>query len=141
CIHTGSRAREIQLEEGITSYRSGALPPPSHSTNGAFNNGTLLSDSTSNSSHDYLNLKSVGTKGSPTPNGSNSDHLSSYPSSFRRTRADTLPSSLTRPTSIIGHHPTSSLSMASSIGSSSASPLLTPPEIKFSSPFWIPYIT
>jgi hypothetical protein len=43
---SSKRAREIQAEEGITSpYRPSALPPPSFSTNGAFNNGTLLSDS------------------------------------------------------------------------------------------------
>ncbi|CAG8721647.1 9164_t:CDS:1, partial [Scutellospora calospora] len=40
--------------------------------------------------------------------------------------ADTLPSSLSRP--IVGHHPTSSLSIAPPIGSSSAATLLTPPK-------------
>ncbi|CAG8676189.1 7752_t:CDS:2 [Dentiscutata erythropus] len=121
-----ARAREIQAEEGITtSYRSGPLPPPSISTNGAFNNGTLLSDSTASVSLEYLNLKSVG-KVSPTPSSSGPDHLSSYSSSYRRTRADTLPSSLSRP---IVHHPTSSLSITTSIGSSaSAATLLTPPK-------------
>ncbi|KAF0366917.1 pumilio domain protein C56F2 [Gigaspora margarita] len=124
---TSKRAREIQAEEGITtSYRSGPLPPPSISTNGAFNNGTLLSDSTASVSLEYLNLKSVG-KVSPTPSSSGPDHLSSYSSSYRRTRADTLPSSLSRP--IVGHHPTSSLSITTSIGSSaSAATLLTPPK-------------
>ncbi|CAI2168392.1 9318_t:CDS:2 [Funneliformis geosporum] len=122
------RAREIQAEEGITSaYRSGALPPPSFSTNGAFNNGTLLSDSAASASLEFLNLKSVGTKTS-TPNGSSQDHLSSYPSSFRRTRADTLPSSLSRPPIIHGHNPTSSLSMSNSMNPSSAANLLTPPK-------------
>ncbi|CAG8627548.1 15023_t:CDS:2 [Cetraspora pellucida] len=122
-----TRAREIQAEEGITTpYRSGPLPPPSISTNGAFNNGTLLSDSTASVSLEYLNLKSVGTKVSPTPSSSSPDHLSSYSSSYRRTRADTLPS-LSRP--IVGHHPTSSLSIATPIGSSaSAATLLTPPK-------------
>ncbi|CAG8484755.1 11222_t:CDS:2 [Racocetra fulgida] len=119
--------REIQAEEGITApYRSGPLPPPSISTNGAFNNGTLLSDSAASVSLEYLNLKSVGTKVSPTPSSSSPDHLPSYSSSYRRTRADTLPS-LSRP--IVGHHPTSSLSIATPIGSSaSAATLLTTPK-------------
>ncbi|CAG8593639.1 12323_t:CDS:2 [Acaulospora morrowiae] len=122
--YSSKRAREIQLEEGITTaYRSGALPPPSYSTNGAFNNGTLLSDSAATASLEYLNLKSVGTK---TPPASNGDHLSSYPSSFRRSRADTLPSSLTRPSSL--NQSTSSLSMTSPIGSSTSQSLLSTPK-------------
>ncbi|PKK72445.1 hypothetical protein RhiirC2_742692 [Rhizophagus irregularis] len=121
---SSKRAREIQAEEGITSpYRPSALPPPSFSTNGAFNNGTLLSDSAANTSIEFLNLKSVGTKVS-TSNGGGQEHISSYPSSFRRTRADTLPSSLSRPPILHGHSPTSSLSMSSS----STTNLLTPPK-------------
>jgi protein JSN1 len=69
-------------------------------------------------------LKSVGTKVSTTTNSGSSDHISTYPSSFRRTRADTLPSSLSRPPIIHGHSPTSSLSM----NSSSATNLLAPPK-------------
>nr|CAG8541077.1 14030_t:CDS:2 [Entrophospora candida] len=128
---SSKRAREIQAEEGITTnFRPTPLTTQPITTNGAFSNGTLLPDSvtTSISSIDYL--KPVGSKVSSTAsNGNGSEHFPNYPSSYRRTRADTLPSSLSRP---MLHYPPSTISLSSSnpIGSSSnsnASSLLTPP--------------
>ncbi|CAG8468898.1 1486_t:CDS:10 [Paraglomus brasilianum] len=110
---SSKRAREIQAEEGITSpYRSSALPPPSFSTNGAFNSGTLLSDSNSGSTIDFL--KPVGSKTVANSNGSNQGHLSPFPAPLRRARADTLPTSLSgsRPPFNLSHHPSSSLSVS-----------------------------
>ncbi|CAG8457103.1 1025_t:CDS:2 [Ambispora leptoticha] len=124
---SSKRAREIQAEEGITSpYRSAALPPPSLSTSGAFTNGTLLSDSNPAPSIEYL--KSVSNKSVSNSNGtSNNDHLTQYPHSFRRARADTLPSNLSggRSPFSIGHHTTSSLS---SLANQAPSNLLSPPK-------------
>ncbi|KAG9293576.1 hypothetical protein G9A89_005579 [Geosiphon pyriformis] len=124
---SSKRAREIQAEEGITSpYRSAALPPPSLSTSGAFNNGTLLSDSNASAATIEF-LKSVTSKSVSNSNGTNNDHLSPYPPSFRRARADTLPSNLSgaRPPFSIGHHPASSLSI-SSIPNQPSSNFLSP---------------
>ncbi|CAG8465443.1 5722_t:CDS:2 [Paraglomus occultum] len=128
---SSKRAREIQAEEGITSpYRSSALPPPSFSTNGAFNSGTLLSDSNSGSTMDFL--KPVGSKTVANSNGSAQGHLSPFPAPLRRARADTLPTSLSgsRPPFNLGHHPSSSLSMSTlgASSSSSTSNLLSPPK-------------
>ncbi|CAG8517082.1 10778_t:CDS:2 [Ambispora gerdemannii] len=127
---SSKRAREIQAEEGITSpYRSAALPPPSLSTSGAFNNGTLLSDSNSASAIEFL--KSVNNKSVSNSNSTSSnDHLTPYPQSFRRARADTLPSNLSggRSPFSVGHHTSSSLVNQANQANQAPTNLLSPPK-------------